>query len=299
MKIPQLCIALLVSYNYKNKMLNKKNTKPEKGYVTIKNKSYGKNLQGIKIYYEDGYPKLLKKDGSIKFGKNILEILKRTYPKFKWIITKNTDSIKLSHGIHKIRTSIKTLNKMNSLTYDRSRDIKNDIIQQTFSKIYPDSFKYSKAEKYKPGKFAELLKEDILSSLSTDDKDALNSFLPKYIAKESVTTVNLLKATTQIKTLRELAEEMKDEFKKSRSESWWQTYIHRNILIIQQGFIQAIEKMNVSLGGTKYPDFAIVTHDGYLDILEIKKPSTPLIKKDPSRGNYYWETEISKARGGP
>ena len=83
--------------------------------------------------------------------------------------------------------------------------------------------------------------------------------------------------------------------KKSRSESWWQTYIHRNILIIQQGFIQAIEKMNVSLGGTKYPDFAIVTHDGYLDILEIKKPSTPLIKKDPSRGNYYWETEISKA----
>ena len=85
----------------------KKETKPQKGYVSIKNKSYGKKLQGIKVYYEDGYPNLLKKDGSIKFGKNILEILEDTYPKFKWILTKDTDSIKLSHGIHKVRTSVK------------------------------------------------------------------------------------------------------------------------------------------------------------------------------------------------
>jgi len=184
---------------------------------------------------------------------------------------------------------------MTSKTYARNRDIKNDILEGTFTKIYPESFTYSKTVEYKPGDLSKIVKDDIIANLSSDDKDALNSFLPEYIAKESASSINILKASTQIKTLKEMAEELKEELDKNRSESWWQHYIHKNILIIQQGYIQAIEKMNVALGNTKYPDFSLVTHDGFLDILEIKKPTTPLIKKDLSRGNFYWETEISKA----
>ena len=64
---------------------------------------------------------------------------------------------------------------------------------------------------------------------------------------------------------------------------------------MQQGYIKALDKLNVAIGETKFPDFCLVTHDNYLDILEIKKPDTQLLKLDAGRGNYYWDTEMSKA----
>ena len=266
-----------------------------KNYVIISNKSYGNKLKGTKVYFEGKKPNNLKIDGSISFGKNILELLIKNFSKFHWILTEDTNEIKVQYGITKVRTSVKTIQKMYNLSYDRTRDVKEDIIKKTFSVIYPQSFSFTHAEKYKPGNIASILSENILNDLSADDKDALNKFLPDYIAKESVSAINVLKATTQIKTLKEIAEEMKAEIKSTRSESWWQSYIHRNILIIQQGYIQAIEKMNIIIGGTKFPDFSLITHDNFLDILEIKRPSTVLIKEDVSRGNFYWDTEIAKA----
>jgi hypothetical protein len=53
--------------------------------------------------------------------------------------------------------------------------------------------------------------------------------------------------------------------------------------------------MNIGIGEVKFPDFSLVTHDNYLDILEIKKPDTPILKFDSSRNNYYWDAEISRA----
>lgn len=275
------------------KNINK--TVKNKNYIEITNKSYGNKLKGTKVYFEGNKPSSLKSDGSISFGKNILELLKKNFTKFQWILTENTNEIKAEYGITKVRTSVKTIKKMYNQSYDRTRDVKEDIIMKTFSILYPNSFSYTHAEKYKPGNLAIILRENILNDLSSDDKDALNNFLPEYISKESVSTVNILRATTQITTLKEITGEMKTEIRGNRSEAWWQNYIHKNILIIQQGYIQAIEKMNTLVGGTKYPDFALITHDNFLDILEIKKPTTILIKEDTSRNNFYWDTEISKA----
>lgn len=64
---------------------------------------------------------------------------------------------------------------------------------------------------------------------------------------------------------------------------------------MQQGYITAIEKLNIAIGDTKFPDFLLVTHDNYLDVMEIKKPNTPILKPDASRGNYYFDSEQSKA----
>lgn len=273
----------------------KKVLKSKLNYIIVNSRSYGNNLKGTKVYYEGKQPGSLKKDGSISFGKNILELLNANFDKFHWILTTDTDEIKKQYGIYKVKTSLRTIKKMYAQSYDRSRDVKVDIIMKTFSKLYPDAFNYKHSDKYKPGLIASILKDNILNDLSNEDKDELNKFLPDYIAQESVSIVNVLKATTQIKTLREIANEMKAEIKGNRSEFWWQTYIHKNILIIQQGFIQAIEKINIAVGKTKYPDYSLITHDGFLDILEIKKPSTQLIKLDSSRGNYHWDIEIAKA----
>lgn len=184
---------------------------------------------------------------------------------------------------------------MNAELFARSRDIKNDIVKRFFSIAYPSDFKIDKATVYVPGTLSRILQEDISSRLSGEDREALERFLPAFIAAESIKSVNLLKAAAQIKSLKELASELELAIPVSRSESWWQTFIREKILIIQQGYIRAIEKMNVAVGNTKFPDFSLVTHDNYLDILEIKKPDTPLVKLDNSRGNFYADTEIARA----
>ncbi len=269
--------------------------KKELKFIAVSSKSYGNALKGIKIYYEGKKPKTLKKDGTISFGKHILEALKRKFgDKFRWIITPTEDVIKLERGIYRIRTSQKTLTRMGGSLWDRTRDIKNDTVSNFFSIVYPAHFTHEETPVYVAGTLSHMLDGKILPRLSSEDREAMNKFLPKFIASESLNTVNLLKATTQIKTLKELASDLKKALDNNYAESWWQTYIKKNILIIQQGYISAVEKMNVAIGDTKYPDFMLVTHDNYLDILEIKKPNTKLVKYDNSRKNYYWDTEIAK-----
>ncbi|HET7085383.1 MAG TPA: Shedu immune nuclease family protein [Rhizomicrobium sp.] len=278
-------------------MTTKKKKKKATGkFVTVNNKGYGNALKGINIFYEGKRPKGLKDDGSLSCGKHILEFLKKRYnKKFRWIISPTADDITTTYGIARVRTSAATLKKINDLLRDRTRDIKHDIVASTFSAVYPGIFPASGVPVYTAGSLARTLSADIISRMSVTDRDALNKFIPEFIATQALTKASVLNASVQIKTLKQVAETLASAIKKNYSENWWQDYIKANILIIQQGYIDAITKMNVAIGGTKFPDFVLVTHDNYLDIMEIKKPDTPLLKHDASRDNYYWEPEITKA----
>lgn len=269
--------------------------KAPRKYVIVTNRNYGKALKGIRIWWEGARPSSLKDDGRINLGKNILEVLKAQFPRFRWIITEDNISIKMERGIAKVRISQQLLSKMGSEQMERTRDIKNDIIRKFFAKHLGDFFKGTAAPVYVPGTLSKTLNTDIIPRLSTQDKEALNTFLPDYVSSESLGTVNKLKATAQIETLKGLATDLANEIPREHPESWWQTYVKSNILLMQQGYITAIEKLNIAIGDTKFPDFLLVTHDNYLDIMEIKKPNTPILKPDSSRGNYYFDSELSKA----
>lgn len=235
----------------------KTSVKRELKYVTVTNKGYGAKLKGIKIYYEGKKPGGLAKDGSIRFGKHILELLKRRFEeKFRLIITADVDSIKREYGINRVRISLTLLNKMNQELWDRTRDIKNDIIKRFFSIAFPLEFTADNIAVYVPGSLSQLLKEDISKKISSEDREAVQKFLPGFIASESMKSVNLLKAAAQIKSLKELATELETAIDAGHGESWWQIFIREKILIIQQGYIKAIEKMNISIGNTKFPDFS-------------------------------------------
>jgi hypothetical protein len=279
----------------------KKPKKPEakktgkKDYVVVSNRGYGKKLKGTKIYFEGPKPTKLRADGAIKFGKHILETLGAKYSKFRWIITRDTDSIETTYGITRVRTSLRLLDKMDKEEWDRNRDIKNTIVRRFFSIAYPLEFAGTGPAPYVPGTLGGMLDIRIIPRLSSEDRDALRRFVPEFIATESVGMVNALKATTQINSLRALAEALAGAINESHGESWWQDFIKGNILLMQQGYIKAIEKLNVVLGRTKFPDFALVAHDNYLDILEIKRPDSSMLKEDPGRGNFYWDPEMNKA----
>jgi len=264
--------------------------------VTVTNRAYGKALKGVKVYWEGKRPGSLRDDGRIGFGKNILEHLTKRFGKgFRWILTPDTNSITTEYGIVRVRMATSTLSRMNSEGFTRSRDIKNDIIARTLSTIYPSEFTGKQRSVFVPGTVAGILTKEIIPKLSGTDRKALNEFLPDYLASESVGTVKLVQAAAEIESLTALAATMEQAMGESKSEGWWQTFIRANILLIQQGYIKAIEKMNTTIGGTKYPDFSLVTHDSYLDILEIKKPNTDLLKLDAGRGNYFWDAEVSRA----
>ncbi|HKS26541.1 MAG TPA: Shedu immune nuclease family protein [Pyrinomonadaceae bacterium] len=269
--------------------------KPARNYVVVTNRTYGKALKGTRIYWEGRRPTSLGDDGRINLGKNILEILSAQFPKFRWIITKDVNSIKIERGIAKVRTSQQLLSRMNSEQIDRNRDIKNDIIRKFFAINFGEFFKEVATPVYVPGTLAKALHAEIIPRLSSQDKEALNKFLPDYVSSESLGTVNKLKATAQIETLKGLAADLEKEIPREHPESWWQSYVKGNILLMQQGYITAVEKLNLAIGDTKFPDFLLVTHDNYLDVLEIKKPNTPILKPDASRGNFYFDSELSKA----
>jgi len=78
------------------------------------------------------------------------------------------------------------------------------------------------------------------------------------------------------------------------SEADWQRFLQKYILLFNTSYVNTIEKLSVDLRG-KYPDFLLVNVYGYLDIYEIKKPGTNLLKHDDGRDNYYWDSEVSKA----
>ena len=172
-------------------------------FVVVSNKSYGASLKGIKIYFEGKRPKGLSKDGTIRFGKHILEMLKRRYnEKFRWIITERDNSIKLEYGIQRVRTSVPFLKRMDRELWDRTRDIKNDIIKRFFFTTFPIEFAATSTAVYVPGTLTALLTSDIAQKLSAEDKDAVQKFLPSFLATESIKSVNLLKAAAQIKSLK-------------------------------------------------------------------------------------------------
>jgi hypothetical protein len=265
-----------------------------KKYVVVSSPSYGKALRGKRIYYEGKKPTRLADDGRITFGKNILETLTKRFGKrFRWIITQETDSIDMKYGVTNVRTSQRMLNRMFSENFERSREVKNDIVQRRFFIAFPSHFTTAPPAPYVPGSVAKLLGKDAIRKLSSEDKDALNHLLPEFLKTEAMSSLAI--KAVEIDSLKRLADEFRTELGNQHPESWWQNYIQARILIMQQGYIRPIEKMNVTIGNTKYPDFALVTHDNYLDILEIKKPDTPILKADPSRGNYHWGVEISRA----
>ena len=157
---------------------------------------------------------------------------------------------------------------------------------------------------YSAGRLSELLGQDkVLSNLSAEDREALEEFIPEYLsnipgtlkAKKKLQVIfDALDAGKKIyleKVLREFRSKLK---RNVQNEHSWQKFLSDYILILRQSYGEVLEKESVSLQG-KFPDFMLIDPYGYLDIYEIKKPSTQLLRHDASRNNYYWDTEISKA----
>ena len=137
---------------------------------------------------------------------------------------------------------------------------------------------------------SQLSKKDIQSIAQMNallDKDKNTEF--KYIDFHEKS-----KRKNERAFLETIVKEYEKRLSQQLSEADWQTFFRKYILLFNTSYVKAIEKLNVDLRG-KYPDFMLIDVFGYIDIFEIKKPSTNLLKHDDSRDNFFWDTEASKA----
>ena len=158
--------------------------------------------------------------------------------------------------------------------------------------------------KYAPGTLAATLgEEQLLEKLNSEDRESIEEFIPEYLskipgtlkAKKKLQVIyNSLDAGKKIYLDKILQEFRKKLNRQVQNENVWQRFLSEYILILRNTYGEVLEKENISLSG-KFPDFMLIDPYGYLDIYEIKKPTTNLMKHDRSRNNYYWDTELSKA----
>jgi len=266
--------------------------------------SYG-DFTGFKVYYL-GFtkqPAFLQKSGRGFAGlKHLLETLKSKFPKFSLTFTPTEDSVAKKDSLYKVRLSATSVKLLGNRRWDANRQLNLRLARQLLSGSLPKHFDSADPPLvYQRGMFGQMFGTGFdVRQLSPEDRVALTDLITKTDPGSSVSTLDIptaYKATkdVQLLYLKQLVGLFDKEIAAGHDESWWQGYFSKNILFFQNDYIRRLEKLNIAVAATQFPDFSVVTPDGYLDIIEIKKPSTELLKEDKSRHNFYWSAEIAKA----
>jgi hypothetical protein len=266
--------------------------------------SFGE-FDGAKIYYLgfDKQPSFLPKSGR-GFGglKLILQRLKGKFKKFTLTITQDIDSVTKVGNSYKIRLSAKAIKRLGQRRWDGNTEMNARLGGQLLAEAFPKYFDSGITFfTYKKGMFSDVLNDSAFDprSLSQADRAAITKLITGQTLNEAqaldVSAAYESSKDVQLLYLKRLVTEVDAEIANGHDESWWQTYFSQNILFFQNNYIKRLPKMNIVVAGTQFPDFAVVTSDGYLDIIEIKRPGTTLLKEDTSRHNFYWSQDIAKA----
>jgi len=218
-------------------------------------------------------------------------------------VTKLQNKVKIRINYEEL---FRTLLRLREINQERNELIKTSV-RSFLHKSFPSSFvavkKEDESDYKKNGIFYMLNKNNIIQNLSDNDINKLSEFYPEFIkfhsdklkGKKKFLEISRKRKITEVIFLENLINEFQRRLKaKNHNESRWQDFLKRHILFLHLNYVKVIEKKNISLEG-KYPDFMLVDVYNYIDIYEIKKPDTNLLKFDKSRGNYYWDTELSKA----
>ncbi|HZV34269.1 MAG TPA: Shedu immune nuclease family protein [Verrucomicrobiae bacterium] len=230
-------------------------------YCEISNKSYGQKWQKFKLYYAGTRPKLIRDDGAFSSGKSLLEALATKFRDFELVLTPEESRIQKNSSARQVFLAIPKLQKMNARLFTQKKHVTQRAVSHLLSDLFPRHFAAGNGVS-RPAR-------------------RLNS--------------SKLKVRFNLRKLQQLAEDFQKRIETDNSESTWQKYLKQNILHIQPGYIELIPKASVKVSGASFPDFFLITYDGYLDILEIKTPFTPLLSHDKNRGKHVWSPEIAKA----
>lgn len=105
-----------------------------------------------------------------------------------------------------------------------------------------------------------------------------------------------LKISVYQRSIEEFVTRLEESYHETKGDDSWQAWIYKNRWLFGSQYGELIQKERV--GFDNIPDFLLLTGDGFLDVLEIKKPSATILVEDESHpGSYRWSAEVSEALG--
>jgi hypothetical protein len=233
-------------------------------YCKIRNRGYGKRWQDFKVHYVGERPKLIRDDGAFSSGKSLLEALAMRFRNFNLVLTPEESRIQRDNSSPQVYVALPELQKMNAGLFTQKREVTQRAVSSLLSGLFPKHF-----------------------------ADGSEGPQPAGIGKKIRRRKS--KARFNLKDLRRLAKDLRKRIETEKSERVWRNFLRQNILHIQRGYIELIPKADLEISGTSYPDFFLITYDGYVDILEIKTPFTALLSYDEDRKTHVWSAEIAGA----
>lgn len=267
----------------------------------IDNKGYGKyNGFTIDFHGFDSLPRYFAPRG-FKAGKYLLEALGDSLGKFSLHIDKK----KKSSVRKKPNKTIVNLNFKDCLSF-RAAFIGNyrregvKTIARHLAGLFPDYFEDKTSEEYRKGTIATAIPENItLKSFSKRDITKLlrtSRLLKDYeiVNKKELAELHETKNVLHYVHLDNTIKTFREMLSGRHSESKWQSYLRDNLTVLNPSYVGRIEKRNIRVGNTGFPDFILISVDNYVDVYEIKTPEAPLMRWDRSHKNYYWSEEIAK-----
>lgn len=296
-----------------------KNTYP----ITIDSQTYG-DLNGVIIYVTpeiyarfeketskiDGRPMIqhLQDGTAIQGLKHLIMEIKNKGENFQLVITeadthKDRFEYHINYDEYKKKAGIRF--------YDLYRETGHDVASSYLNSYFPDEFEYD-PNKLKESEINRIKQQipDLIKGAPDNEKNHLaliektTQSLKKsrrknrslHLAYEQLQQQSSL---TYYKTrLDELTTRLKSKkgFHETIGDDCWQNWIYDNKWLFGTHYLPPFEKEKV--GFDSIPDFLFPTFDGFLDILEIKRPSFDVIKPDGSHaGSWAWCPDTNWAIG--
>lgn len=288
--------------------------------IVITSRSYGE-LSGVEIFVTDDlYQRLAKREA--RDGRPLIELLKigRALQGLKHLIASIKESNKESKIIFNLDKTEKVGNRyfINYAEYGEKaqewffslyKETGFDAASSYLNRYFPTEFQYD-PNHLKESELAKVSKQlpYVLrrASQKTKNKVVLMEQTTRtlgeleYKSKASRDALLGLQRRSSLSFYGQRSEELKSrltkDYPETRGKDSWQKWIYNNSWLFGVRYLVPIEKERI--GFKEIPDFLFPTLDGFLDILEIKRPRCDVIRKDPAhRGSYAWSPDTNQAIG--
>jgi hypothetical protein len=223
-----------------------------------------------------GFTKLpsgLRRDGNgfASSGYLLLKHLSETLGRFELTIDRTATSSLAGKKVVMNHDDLRALlRRMRTIKTERFREI-DGTVRSFLHKSFPSRFEMPAEvirEEYRPNALAEMLqKGQTLDKLSNDDVKALTHLYPDFIqkvlaagtGKKKLFALNDNKRATEVVYIDHVLSEFTRRLaSKSLSEQSWQDFLRDYILLFNSNYATVLEKENVALLGTKFPDFFLI-----------------------------------------